>query len=259
MDIIVPITGRRASGKDTIARIGIEKFGCTGSVALSDWFKRLLAAHFKLPLEDFYSAKKDQDLERPLVIRRGDISRLLSSTSQMASKFVDVRYQKVSVMKWEGREIKSLRELMVWWANDVISENLGEELHNVITAQALDPKTQPVRIRRKAKRGEFDLIFITDARQYKQSAWFKTHGFEHVYPIKVVRPLGSFDQTAPEKAVDEFPEGYFFETIINDESLEVLEQKVVAVLGRIRADMRRKVRPAPNETQEPLQPTQKET
>lgn len=246
MDIIIPITGRRASGKDTIASMGIEHYGCLGSVALSDWFKKLLSDHFKIPLADFYDTKKkDADLATPIIIRRGDIARMLSKTSQLAAKHVDVRYQKLSVAKWEGREIKSLRELMLWWADEVITKNFGETVHNAITAEAI--KALP---RKHASEDrDFDVIFVTDARQHGQSAWFKSAGFQHVYPIKIVRTLGTLDQTAPEKATDEFPNGYFFDTIVNDEdptapkeaNLEALRVKVGATIGKIRADLKRKL------------------
>jgi len=257
MDIIIPITGRRASGKDTIAQMGIEHYGCTASVALSDWFKKVLSDHFKIPLADFYSPKKDAELETPIIIRRGDIARMLSKTSQLASKHVDVRYQKLSVAKWEGRECRSLRELMIWWADEVITKNFGETVHNAITAEAIS------KIERKhaGEENAFDVIFVTDARQFGQSSWFKAN-FKHVYPIKITRPLGTLDQTFPEKATEEFPPEYFFATIVNEENpgaskeenLAVLKEKVGEVIGKIRVDLKRSLPPRVRRQQQFIQP-----
>jgi hypothetical protein len=250
--VIIPITGRRLSGKDTVAKLAIEKFSCTGSVALSDWFKVLLAKHFSLPLENFYSAKKDEPFDRPIVIRHGDISRLLSATSQSASVFVDVRYQKLSISRWIGREVKSIRELMIWWANEVVSgsKELGEGLHNAITAGAIK-KIVDAENKRDPKKDSPNVILVTDVRRHGQSVWFSDKPdsypeteprFKHVYPIKIERPLGTLDQDPSEMAVDEFPDNYFFATIVNDEDISALEQKVQEVLGKIRADLRTKFR-----------------
>jgi hypothetical protein len=230
--IIIPIAGRRGSGKDTLAKMGIEKFGATASFALSDWFKRLLAHEFKIPLEDFYSSKKDERLAKPIVLKLNNIRALKSATSMMSGKTIDMRIAQISIMQWDGREIWSLRDLMIWFAEEVINNNLGKDFHNKIVEAEIDQLEE--------EEDRFAVVFVTDARQVEQADAFKTT-HEFVYPIRITRPDGTNDSTVPEKAVDEFPDKYFFADIVNEGTLDELEVKVRRVLGRIRDDVKKRM------------------
>lgn len=237
--IIVPITGRRKSGKDTVASLAVSKFRCSGTIALGDWFKVLLSKHFKVPLDHFYGPERDRPLPQPIQLRHSDISRLIASAGSSVGNHVDVRFQKISISKWVGRQINSLRELMIWFAQEVITNSVGADIHNQITQKAITNflKDRPIHPR------AFDVVLIPDVRQYPQSVWFSSKAqwsdkkprYEFVYPIKIERPDGTFDQTSEEVAVDAFPAGYFFETIVNDGTIAELEGKVKETLERIRA------------------------
>jgi hypothetical protein len=230
--VIIPVTGRRRSGKDTFATIAKEKYGATAIVALSDWFKKLLAVEFKIPLDDFYSANKDLSLEKPIILKADNVRRLKSKASSAMGPTIDVRVSKISVNKWEGRKIESIRDLMIWFAHEVITLNLGDEFHNIVTDQAIRSVDDP---------GKMSVVFVTDARQFRQSKYFKDN-YEFTYPLKIVRTEGPQDNTPPEKMVDEFPENYFYATVVNDGSLEDLEAKVKKFMGQVRSDVKQKLK-----------------
>lgn len=225
--VIVPITGRRGSGKDSIARIAIEKFRCAGSVALSTWFKTLLSAEFKIPIEDFHSSKKDEPFARPIVIGMSNLRRLKSAMSAQSGKGTDISITKIPVGRWDGRQIDSIRDLMVWFAHEFVTVNLGDQFHNEMTDKLIEaiPLTE-----------RYNVIFVTDARQFKQSVYYSKR-YKHFYPIHVSRPTGPQDTSAPEVATDEFPQGYFFARVINDGSIEKLEAGVLKLLQWIRRDL----------------------
>ncbi len=244
-DILVTITGRRGSGKDALAKIGVEKFGCAGSVALSDWFKKILAKEFRLPLADFYSEKKDEPFKTPIRLSMGDFRRLKRNLIDLGML---LQVDRMSVVKWENREIGSIRELMLWFANEWITKEYGDEFHCKVTeAQAL--KQVP------RKEGAYNVIFITDARQLRQVNFFKK-SYE-VFPIKIDRPDGPHDSNSVENAVDEFPEsGYFFDTIVNDGTLEDLESKVKNILTSLKENVAQKYN---TEVKQPPTKAKKET
>lgn len=210
MDIYIVLTGRRRSGKDSLADIAIKDFGCAGKVALADWFKRVLSNEFKFHLHKFYSEEKDYALVPPIVLDRGHLRNLMMQLG--AAGFNNVN--RISTSKWEGRQINSLRELMLWFGHDVVTKNCGDEFHCKVTEKALAAVPR--------KPNHANIIFVTDARQYIQSKYFLDK-YPFVFPVRVTRPDSSNDEHAVEKSVDEFPADYFFAEINNNKTLAGLK------------------------------------
>lgn len=224
MDIIIVLTGKRGHGKDTVANIGINNFGCTAKVALAAWFKEELSNEFKIPLENFYSTEKDVQFEAPLVISRANLRNLLIRIAVRGYAGTS----RIATGKWEGRLVNSVRELMLWFGHEFVSMNCGDRFHCEVTDSILS------KIPRKP--GIVNIFFVTDARQYGQSKFFMDK-YKNVFPVLVVKPGGSADEHVVEKSVDEFPEGYFFDTIVNDGNEQELVEKVKSLLFKIKTIM----------------------
>ena len=219
MDIFVVLTGRKGHGKDSVADIAIKEFGCAGKVALANWFKETLAQEFKIPLEKFFDTQqKDAEFEKPIVVQRRNLRNLLLKIGEYG--FMNVN--KISTMRWEGRQLRSIREMMLWFGHEVVTKSCGDVFHCKVTEERKIPL-----IPRKPNHA--NIIFITDARQYVQSKYFMDK-YKYVFPVLVSRPNGSGDDHPVEKAVDEFPESYFFAKIENDGSLGDLNDKVRQLL-----------------------------
>lgn len=228
MDILVVLTGRRGSAKDSVADIAIQKFGALGKVALADWFKKELSNEFKIPLVKFYSAEKDATLSSPIVISRPNLRALMQRLGFLGFN----NMHRVSTSRWEGRQINSIRELMLWFGHEVVTGFAGDEFHCKVTeAQALSKMS--------GRPNHANLIFITDARQYIQSKYFLDK-YPFVFPVLVTRSGGSADDHPVEKSVDEFPSNYFFHTVENDGTLDDLEDKVKGLLVAIKDEVTRR-------------------
>jgi hypothetical protein len=229
IDVIIPLTGRTKSGKDAIAQIGVDKFGCTSALALSDWFKKILSSEFNIPLENFYNTLKDEPLIKPIVLDMGNLRRLKREWSGKAG--LGAVTDRIAVSKWRGRQINSIRELMQWWAHEVVNGTVGPEFHCKVLEQDY--------LKNVKRDNDINVIFITDAREYSQSNYFVSK-YPSVYPVKLVKS-GEKELDHPgEHAVDKFPEGYFYETIENNGTLEDLELKVKTLLSNIMTDVKRR-------------------
>ena len=224
MDVLIVLTGRRQHGKDTVADIGVDKFKCAGKVALADWFKKVLANEFRIPLENFYdAAEKDKPLDKPIVLTRPNLRNLVMQLGEHGFNNVN----SLSTMKWWGRTINSLRDLMLWFGNEVVTNNCGDTFHCQVTERSF---------KALKRSSSINAIFVTDARKYEQSKYF-VDKFPFVFPVRVIRPGGTDDNHQVEVANDLFPEEYFFETIVNDGSLKDLETKVKDLLMTIKAEV----------------------
>ena len=228
MDILVVLTGRRGSAKDSVADIAINKFGAAGKVALADWFKQELSKEFKLPLVNFYSAEKDATLSSPIVISRSNLRALMQRLGFLGFN----NLHRVSTSRWEGRQINSIRELMLWFGHEIVTGFCGDAFHCVVTEMQTLSK-----LPRRANHA--NVIFVTDARQYIQSKYFMDK-YPYVFPVLVTRSGGSADDHPVEKSVDEFPSNYFFHTVENDGTLDDLEDKVKELLVAIKDEVTRR-------------------
>lgn len=233
MDILVVLTGRRGSAKDSVADIAIKKFGAVGKVALADWFKQELSKEFKIPLDKFYSAEKDATLSTPIVISRPNLRALMQRMGFLGFNGI----HRVSTSKWEGRQINSIRELMLWFGHEIVTNFAGDEFHCKVTESSSLAKLP-------RKEHHANVIFVTDARQYIQSKYF-VDKYPFVFPVLVTRPNGSADDHPVERSVDEFPSNYFFHTVENDGTLDDLEDKVKELLVAIKDEVTRRSGKAP--------------
>lgn len=223
-DVLIVLTGRRQHGKDTVADIGINKFNCTAKLALADWFKEELSREFKIPIEKFYDInEKDKKFDSPLILTKANVRHLLMRIGDLGFNNVN----RISTMKWWGRQLFSLRDMMLWFGHEFVTKNCGDTFHCKVTER---------RLADIQRNGEVNAIFITDARQFGQSNYFKEK-FAYVYPVRVVRPGGTEDNHAVEIAGDSFPEGYFFETIVNDGDVLNLENSVKDLLIKVKNDL----------------------
>lgn len=221
MDVLIVLTGRRQHGKDTVADIGIKKFKCAGKLALADWFKEELSKEFRIPLEKFYDCEeKDKEFGKPIILTKANVRNLLMRVGDLGFNNVN----RISTMKWWGRQLRSIREMMLWFGHEFVTKNCGDTFHCEVTERRLGD------IQRN---GEVNAIFITDARKFEQSNYFKKK-FVYVYPVRVTRPGGTEDDHFVEKANDAFPEDYFFETIVNDGELSDLENSVKDLLVKVK-------------------------
>ena len=228
MDIFVVLTGRRGHGKDTVADIAIEKFKCSAKVALADWFKEELSKEFRIPIERFYDQKlKEEPFEKPVVVQRKNLRSLLLKIGEYG--FMNVN--RLSTVKWEGRELKTTRDMMLWFGHDLVTVCCGDDFHCKVTDEQriADLPRKP---------NHANIFFITDARKYLQSKYF-VEKYKHVFPIKVTMPNGSHDDHMVERAVDEFPPDYFFAELKNDGDLKDLEEKVHKMLLAIKKSVKK--------------------
>jgi len=229
MDVLVVLTGRKGHGKDAVADIGISKYNCAGKVALADWFKKVLSTEFKIPLNKFYDVvDKDAVLSKPITINERNLRNLVRAIETHGYKGAS----RLSVSKWMGRQIHSLRDLMVWFGGEVVYKNVSPTFHCDVTVRAL--KDTP-----RSDEGA-NVIFVTDARFYEQSKYFLER-FPFVYTVRIQRPNGSNGDDMTEKCNDEFPDNYFFKTIINDGTIEDLTDKVGKVMMSIKRDLSKRL------------------
>lgn len=230
IDVYIVLTGRRGHGKDTVADIAINKFDCAGKVALADWFKKALAKVFRINIAKFYdTTQKDEVFMQPIIVNDTHLRGLMRVLRDEYGYEDAVR---ISTSRWRGRKIDSIRDLMLWFGNEVIYKNCGSDFHNVATERLIAnlPRKKPV-----------NAIFISDARLYGQSKYF-IDNYPHVYAIKIIRPNGSKDLHPVENAADQFPKDYFFRTIINDGTVADLDVKIKIILEEIKTDLAKKLK-----------------
>lgn len=233
MDILVVLTGRRSHGKDAVADIAIKDFGATGKVAQADWFKQLLSRVFGIPLEKFHNTEKDALLVKPIVVTNNHLRLLMVDVGKYAFGYNNLNTARFSTSKWIGRQINSIRELMLWFGHDVISSNFGDTFHSAVTEQLFLSKLP-------RKEDHANLIFITDARQVAQSNYF-VQKYPFAFPVLVERPDSSADSHPVETSVNTFAKEYFFHTIQNDGSLEDLKGGVKELLVKIKNEVNRRL------------------
>jgi hypothetical protein len=230
MDILIVLTGRKRSGKDTFADFAIAKANCLAKTALADWFKEDLAKEFNLPLEKFYTDDKDKPLDTPIIITRAKLDRLMVLLSERDVKQGYFPHT-FTTSRWEGRKIDSIRDLLIWFGSEVVRNNLGGEFHCEVTNQRIKDM--------KRNLTGNNVIFVTDARFLEQSKFFLDR-YPYSYPVLIKRPGGSNSNDPTETANDNFPPGYFFDTIINDGTVKDFEDKAKIALKRISEDVKRK-------------------
>lgn len=231
MDVFIVLTGRKGHGKDTVADFAINDYKCDGKVGMADWFKEALAHEFNLPLDLFFNPElKDEPFSAPIIMKRKNIRNFLFKIGEYGFNNVN----RISTMKWENRVFNTPRDMMLWFGHDFISLCCGEQFHCQVTDKLKIDKFP-------RKENHVNIFFVTDARKYMQSKYYLDH-YDYVYPVKVVRPDGSDDDHAVEKSVDEFPEGYFFDVIDNDGTLDDLKKKVHKVLLKVKKNVTKKLK-----------------
>lgn len=229
-DVYVVLTGRTGSGKDTFAKIGVEKYGCAGYAALSDWFKKVLSDEFKLSIETFYSDLKERPFKSPIMVSRRNLRNLKKAWADHGG--LSMGADRIATSQWVGRQLSSPREMMQWFAQDVVNKTVGPEFHCKVLEETYF-KTAP-------RSNEINLFFITDARNYKQSKYFKDK-YPDVYTVKLVGSTDSEGSVhSSELDVERFPKNYFDAVIKNDGSLEDFEKEIGGFLESVMSDLKRK-------------------
>lgn len=233
MDIYIVLTGRRGSGKDSVADIAIKDFGCAGKVGLADWFKKELSEEFRIELHKFYSEQKDMDFCPPIVLS-------LRHIRGMVNRLADAGYpgtHRMATGKWDGRELKTIRQLMLWFGHDVVTQTCGDAFHCEVTEKRGLPKVPRV------PGNHVNIVFITDARQYEQSKYFLDK-YPFVFPVQVVRAGGTQDTHPVEASTDGFPERYFFHVVENNGTMEELGKKVQKMLLSVKKEVTKRTNDA---------------
>lgn len=225
---MIVLTGRKRTGKDTLADITMAKSNeaNVSKFALADWFKHALSNVFKLPIDKFYSEEKDAILDTPIVITKALMDRLMVVLNENDVKHGYVMF---STSKWIGRQINSIRELLIWFGSEVVRNNLGGEYHCEVTYKKMQDAS-------RKSITNYNILILTDARFLEQSKFFKDR-YEHSYAVLIKRPGLDESNDPTETANDNFPTGYFFDTIINDGTLEDYEKKISQTLERINRDV----------------------
>lgn len=113
--MIISISGKKRSGKDTVADMLTKAFGYK-KVSFADKLKEVVALGMNIPIEDFYSDKKDEILKTPLIINEEKTLDLLDELLKIKEYIDNYTHLKLLMV---NKEFTSIRSLLQWFGTEI--------------------------------------------------------------------------------------------------------------------------------------------
>lgn len=218
--VVVMLTARRGSGKDTIADYAIDKLNCQTKFAQAEILKQSAMKVFGLSADNV-SGGKDTPFETPLTLDVKQLRKMITELGDLGC----AGYRQIPSSKWLHRCFNTPRQLLVWYAEDILKKYLGEAFFIKHLLKTID------KYERDNSRN--NIIFVTDVRFYELEALTLTAQYSKVYPIKVIRNDIEKLDLRSENSIDVFPDDFFYATIENNGSLDDLYTKVDGIISNI--------------------------
>jgi len=189
--LIISISGKARSGKDTISDILVKYYGYR-KISWADPMKMILSEALSIDLEDFYSDTKDDAREVAISAENAvKILDILTETYGEVDNYTNVR------LSLQNTTHKSIRELLQWFGTNICRDMIDNEIWIKITLDSLDPS---------------DLIVIPDARMYNErEAISKLGGVK----ILVQRDTGISDNHVSENQLGNYKD---YDVIVENDS-----------------------------------------
>lgn len=134
--MILGISGKAGSGKDTVADILCKYYGYKKR-SFADPIKEIASLGLSLPLEDFYD-HEEKEREQDIFISR-EITQYLLSALQM--KFGELPNLNRLEELLHRKSFNSIREFLQWFGTDFCRNNIDQNIWILIAKKNLDPSS----------------------------------------------------------------------------------------------------------------------
>lgn len=207
--MIIGVSGRARSGKDTIAKIMIDKFGFK-KASFADPLKEFCSNAFEIPINYFYDDNlKDSPFEVPVLVTETHLERLIVNLTNAGCVFTPDQINEIN-LKGLGFIFVSPRNLLQRVGTDLCRGSLGDTIWIDI-------------FKRNIAKSDGNFI-IPDARFLNERKAIKDLGG---YNFLILRPnLPPITESAHESEVLGISKELIDVTILNDSTINSLQMEI---------------------------------
>ena len=207
--MIIGVNGRARSGKDTIAKVMIDKFGFQ-KISFADPLKNICSDAFEIPLNYFHDDNlKDSPFEVPVLVTEQHLERLVTNLISAGCTFTNGQINELNT-KGLGFILISPRNLLQRVGTDFVRGTLGDRTWIDI-------------FKRKISSTEGNFI-VPDARFLNERKVIKELGG---YNFLIIRPgLPPIAESAHESELLGISEELIDVTILNDSTVNSLQMEI---------------------------------
>jgi len=213
--LIIGLSGRMGSGKDTVANMIKEKFQNVEILHFSDALKNICLDVFNCTYQQVYGQEKEVEFFTPLVITHDHILELMYwiQKSRVIPNYKNIADNAYSLLsEFIGKEMRTPRQLMQLLGTEMIRGCFVDSYHIDYTDLRVTLSTK-------------DIILIPDVRFFNEKEWLRSKG--GIAVLVVGRQREKYHQYASHASESELAEDQDYDYVLNNTgTLEILNYNV---------------------------------